>query len=79
MSINWNTRDLAQRLRKQHVAASQIMVGDVVVSDYGIWQVAKVDKEPNGFFSILDENDNGYMSVPPHQIYVIIHRGCFGP
>lgn len=78
MSMNWTIRDLVGRLRKQHVAASQVLVGDVVVDDGGCWQVATIDKEPNGFFSILDEDENGYSNVPPHDIYVIIHRGCFG-
>jgi hypothetical protein len=78
MSMNWQLKDLVGRLKKQHVMARQIVVGDVVVSDFGCWQVAKIEQEAGGLLSILDDSDNGLMSVPPHEISIIVHRGCFG-
>lgn len=78
MSMNWSLVDLVRRLRKQHITANQVLVGDIVVSDGSCWEVATIHKEPNGFLSILDEDENGYVNVPPHDLYVIVHRGCLG-
>lgn len=76
--MNWQLRDLVGRLKKQHVMNRQLMVGDIVVSDFGCWQVAKILPEPGGFLTILDEDDNGISNEPPDRICQIINRNCIG-
>lgn len=78
MSMNWQLRDLVLRLKKQHVMNRQLMVGDIVVSDFGCWQVAKILPEPNGFLTILDEDGNGIVNEPPDKIRLIVNRNCIG-
>lgn len=74
------TRDLIDRLRKTYTQAASLAVGDIIVSESvaGTFEVATIQKEANGFYSILDENDSGYPSTPPGQIFLIIDRSCFG-
>jgi hypothetical protein len=78
MSMKWNIGDLVVRLKKQHVLNRQLMIGDIVATEHGCWQVAKILPEPGGFLTILDEDGNGFVNVPPNNITVVINRNCFG-
>ncbi len=62
MSINWTTRDLAKCLKTDVVSPRHLRVGDVVVDDYGVWQVAKIAPYGRGRHRGLefsDADDNG--------------------
>jgi len=48
-----------------------------VVADYGSWLVDSTAAEPNGFFTVVDEDGNGFVNVPGSDVCVIVERGCF--
>lgn len=68
---------LVRKLSKQYITVSALRKGDVVVADYGSWLVDSTTAEPNGFFTVVDEDGNGFVNVPGSDICVIVERGCF--
>lgn len=78
MSNTWNALDLIARLKKQYAAASQVQVGDIVVTPDDAWEVAEVHKNPNGFLSIMDKGGSGFMEISPTEVVVIVNRICYG-
>ena len=67
---------LARKLRKQYTLTKDLCKGDIViVQDTGwMWIVESITKEPNGFFTVLDEEGNGFLNVPGHELCIIIDR-----
>jgi hypothetical protein len=70
---------LISKIKKQHMLNRQLMVGDiVVVNNEECWQVSKIYQEPGGFLTIVDENGNGFINVPPNNFAIVINRNCIG-
>lgn len=59
MSHNWTKGDLAAALKTVVVAAWDLLPGDVIVDDYGPWQVTKVVPLLDGQVEVLDAEGNG--------------------
>ena len=75
----WLAVDLIKRLKTQYAPASTLLVGDIIIrGDDDVWEVTEVHKNPNGFLTVLDKSGSGFMEINPHDVLVIVHRGCFG-
>jgi hypothetical protein len=59
MSINWSPKYFLQMLKHQVVSTEDLKIGDVVDDDYGYFQVASIEKQPDGTVMVLDEDRNG--------------------
>jgi len=72
-------KSLIDRLKKQWAPASTIIENDIiVVQDGNFWVVSKVRKNPNGFYTILSEQGDGFLETDAAHVFLIINRGCFG-
>lgn len=73
MSINWQIRDLASVLRTTVILAKELRIGDVVVEDHGVWQVAKIGrlKSSPPSQNILDIDDNGGPIPDDHLVRIV--------
>jgi len=75
MTIN-HTRstDLAGLLNQVSIKTKDLKIGDVVVDDFNVWQVATKElDESTGNYIILDADENGGQSGPDYE-YNIIDR-----
>lgn len=75
MSHNWSKFDFAAALATTTVAARDLLPGDVVVDDYGPWQVDTVTSLPDGRVEVIDEDANGG-ARPPDAKVRIVTRGA---
>ncbi len=64
MSINWSLRDFQAVLKKQDIHCSKVRVGDVLSTDWGVAQVARIEKVEEYTYrkvpglAFYDEDDN---------------------
>ena len=72
MSVNWSKRDLVSKLKIQTVRAEDVLLGDILVEDYGPWQVAEIQygKDTVKFW---DEDKNGF-ECPNDAVRCIVWR-----
>ena len=74
MSEDNKNANLVNRLKKEFALAEHLFKGDLIVDNLDYWTVEKVEKEPNGFVSVISAEGGGLINVPATQRVQIIRR-----
>lgn len=69
---------IVAKLKKQYIHIKNLQKGDVVITGEIFWEVEKVFQENHGFYTALDNGNNGFVMSPGDEIVLIVNRNCFG-
>jgi len=71
MSINWSIRDLARQLVTEQIHVPDVRVGDIVIADYGVYQVTRIAYDKNKRVHFYDEDENGTSPLADEKLTIV--------
>lgn len=71
MSINWSIRDLARQLLTEQINVPDVRVGDIVIADYGVYQVTRIAYDKNKRVHFYDEDENGTSPLAGEKLTIV--------
>ena len=71
MSINWSIRDLARQLVTEQINVVDVRVGDIVIADYGVYQVTRIAYDKNKRVHFYDEDENGTSPLAGAKLTIV--------
>jgi len=72
MSINWSIRDLARQLVTEQIHVPDVSVGDIVIADYGVYQVVHIVYDKNKRVHFYDEDENGTSPLAGEKLTIVV-------
>ncbi len=59
MGFNWTLlKDVVPMLASEHARVEDIEPGDMLVDDFGLFGVARIERDPVGYYTFYDAYDN---------------------